>query len=144
MSLDDIVRRNRRALGRPDQPRFVAPTQAEVAAVRCCPHCRGEVKLLGVERLAAQTGLLRSTTYQCQSCFRQFDVPNPVALGFFLLGGLGFLLCAVFSFTGTVIEVVPSDRTSVGVALLVLGAITFLWGVRGARTAIASMPSPTR
>ena len=140
VSLDDIVKRNRRALGRPDEPAYVPPTTTETAAVRCCPRCRGEAKMLGVERLAAQSGLLRSSTYQCQSCYDQFSVPNPAALGFFLLGGLAFLLFAVFSFTGTVLHVKESDRTSLGIGLLVLGAITFVWGLRGARTAAASMP----
>ena len=140
MSLDDIVKRNQRALGRPDKPSYVPPTANETAAVRCCPTCRGEAKLLGVERLAAQTSLMRSTKYQCQACYLQFDVPNPVALAFFVLAGLGFLACAVFSFTGTVINVVESDRTSLGIGLLVLGALTFGFGLRGLRTSMDSAP----
>lgn len=142
MSFDDIIKRNRRALGQPETPSYVEPTANETAVVRCCPRCRAEVKMVGVERLAAQTGLLRSTRYNCLPCMRAFGVPNPATLAFLLLGGLVFLLFALFTFTNTVISVEASDRTPIGIGLLVLGGITFLWGLLGVRTASASMPRP--
>lgn len=132
MGFEDIIKRNEKALGRAHVA--VTPTPAESAAVRHCPNCRADAKLLGVERVAAQSSAFRSSRYQCSTCMHAFDVPNPVTLGFLLLGGAGFLGVALAMF----VNVKESDRVLLAGILVGFGAILLTWGIRAARTVTRS------
>jgi hypothetical protein len=41
VSFEDIIRRNRRALGQPEIQTFVPATTTELEATRYCPKCGG-------------------------------------------------------------------------------------------------------
>ncbi len=137
MGFDDIIKRNEKALGRARVE--VPPTLVEESAPRCCPKCRAEVKLLGVERVAAQSTALRSSRYQCMTCLHAFGVPNPITLALVVGLGVGFLVVAALMFAG-VMTVKESQRIGLSAIILGFGVVFSTWGVRAARASSRSIP----
>lgn len=133
MSFEDIIKRNEKALGRARMD--VAPTVIEQAEKRRCPKCRAEAKLLGVERVAAQSSAFRSSRYQCMTCLHAFDVPNIVTLAFLLLGGAAFLVISGLIAAGVM---ATKDRTALALVTAGFGVGLFLWGILAARVTARS------
>jgi len=139
VSFEDIIKRNRAALGMPPTPDYIEPTSYEVLTTRCCPTCGGKLRLLGVQRLHQNQSVFRLPTYHCLPCMRTVELPHPMLIALAFAAGLLFAVFAVVSYA-KIANVAAGDETKLAIGFGALGAIALFWAGAALRRTRRSQP----